>query len=552
MFVNGLAWPFTERLEYAVGDSARWRVINASGLDHPMHLHGFHFTVDALGDTDADTSFAAAPRPLEVTQLMEAFSAMRLTWVLERPGNWLFHCHLIVHMGEAQQFAADPSRPHPEEGGATGHDHVHDMAGLITGITVRPPPGGEAPDERPVRRIDLWTGQRPDVYDGQPELAFVVQDGAAPPPRDSTRVPGSPLVLTRGEPTEIVVHNRLDFPLSVHWHGLELRSLYDGVGGWSGRPGATRPPIPPGDSARVIIAPVRAGTFMYHTHGEPGHELSQGLYGPFLVLEPGEVWNRDADRVFTLASRGARQDLVPPAINGRTTTTPERFEPGRTYRLRFIHISADDFKRARLLKDGQPVAWVPLAKDGAELPHPLQVPDTASIGLGVGETYDVAWTADEPGVYMLEVTTVPFLGGTIVQRVAFGVGDIAEAELLRAQQAETGIAELSAEERARFVGTWVGSPVGAMSPQLVLTIRDEDGQFVTSGIRERGDTDSGERRVLVALGPEVLTTTDDLDGALFLSDNRYRLIRSPDGPDRIVFGFVDGRVVVELVRATER
>jgi manganese oxidase len=96
------------------------------------------------------------------------------------------------------------------------------------------------------------------------------------PSPDSTRVPGSPLVLTRGEPTEIIVHNRFEFPLSVHWHGLELRSLYDGVGGWSGHPGTTRPPIPPGDSARVLITPRRAGTFMYHIHGEAGHELSQG------------------------------------------------------------------------------------------------------------------------------------------------------------------------------------------------------------------------------------------------------------------------------------
>jgi manganese oxidase len=145
-------------------------------------------------------------------------------------------------------------------------------------------------------------------------------------------------------PTEIVVHNRLDIPLSVHWHGLELRSLYDGVGHWSGEPGSVRPPIPPGESQRVIIEPLRAGTFFYHTHGEPGHELAQGLYGAFLVLEPGESWDRETDRVFMLGSRGARID-APPAINGRRAPGPERFQPGRTYRLRFAHISPDEFKR---------------------------------------------------------------------------------------------------------------------------------------------------------------------------------------------------------------
>jgi manganese oxidase len=459
MMVNGLSWPFTERLEYTVGDTARWRIINASNIEHPMHLHGFYFTVDALGDTHTDTSYADAVRPLVVTQVMQTFSSMRLSWVPERPGNWLFHCHLVRHMGEAQHFAAERAAAASREPETDAAHHMDLMAGLITGITVRPSADGEPPDEAPARRIDLWTGARPGIYDGAPELGFVVQHGPQPPAPDSTRVPGSPLILTRGEPTEIVVHNRLDFPLSVHWHGLELRSLFDGVGGWSGYPGSTRPPIAPGDSARVLINPVRAGSFMYHTHGEPGHELSQGLYGPFLVLERGETRDTDTDRVFTLASRGASPDAAP-AINGRTRPGPERFAPGRSYRLRFLHISADEFKRVRLLKDGEPVSWRPLARDGADLPPPLQVPGPATLGIGVGETYDVAWAPDDSGVYVLEVTTefFPALGGTVVQRLAFGVGDVPDSALSRAQRAPA-IARMPPAEAARYAGTFVGYPV---------------------------------------------------------------------------------------------
>jgi FtsP/CotA-like multicopper oxidase with cupredoxin domain len=40
LFMNGLSWPHTERLEYGVGETVRWRIINLSGADHPMHLHG--------------------------------------------------------------------------------------------------------------------------------------------------------------------------------------------------------------------------------------------------------------------------------------------------------------------------------------------------------------------------------------------------------------------------------------------------------------------------------------------------------------------------------
>src|SRR5688572_3265756 len=45
--INGKAWPHTERLQHAAGDSIRWRVINASQEAHPMHLHGFYFRVDS-------------------------------------------------------------------------------------------------------------------------------------------------------------------------------------------------------------------------------------------------------------------------------------------------------------------------------------------------------------------------------------------------------------------------------------------------------------------------------------------------------------------------
>lgn len=48
--INGLSWPHTERLHYAPGRSVRWRWINGSQSEHPMHLHGFHFRTLARGD----------------------------------------------------------------------------------------------------------------------------------------------------------------------------------------------------------------------------------------------------------------------------------------------------------------------------------------------------------------------------------------------------------------------------------------------------------------------------------------------------------------------
>ena len=41
------------------------------------------------------------------------------------------------------------------------------------------------------------------------------------------------------------------------------------------------------------------------TLSEPGHELAQGLYGPFLVMEPRQRWDPETDRLFLLGSLGA-------------------------------------------------------------------------------------------------------------------------------------------------------------------------------------------------------------------------------------------------------
>jgi FtsP/CotA-like multicopper oxidase with cupredoxin domain len=58
--INGRSWPDTERFEYTVGQTVRWRWINASFEFHPMHLHGFHYRLLARGDGRSETLYPAA------------------------------------------------------------------------------------------------------------------------------------------------------------------------------------------------------------------------------------------------------------------------------------------------------------------------------------------------------------------------------------------------------------------------------------------------------------------------------------------------------------
>jgi FtsP/CotA-like multicopper oxidase with cupredoxin domain len=47
--INGRSWPYTERMGMSVGQKQRWRVVNASKRFHPMHLHGFFYSVLSRG-----------------------------------------------------------------------------------------------------------------------------------------------------------------------------------------------------------------------------------------------------------------------------------------------------------------------------------------------------------------------------------------------------------------------------------------------------------------------------------------------------------------------
>ena len=403
--INGLSWPHTEHLDYTLGDTVRWRVINASAHGHPMHLHGFYFSVLSRGTTVDDTLYDASARRNAVTELMLLASTMSLEWVPDRSGNWLYHCHFINHV-DTQIRLADP--PHSEMAGMS-RTHLSDvMAGLVLAISVRdtsPLRAAKRPAS-PHQRLRLFVTERAGSPGALPSYAYVQQVGAREPAPDSMRLPGSTLVLHQGEPTQITIINRARHPTAVHWHGMELESYYDGVPGWSGSDARTAPMIAPGDSFVVQMTPPRAGTFIYHTHADDLTQLTGGLYGALLVLPPHS--RRDVNERLVILSDSSAPDMhdTPPSlINGSSAPAPIEMCAGVAHRMRFIGISAVSGRRLRLLDDTTLVQWKPLAKDGQELPAGQQITSAAATRLIAGETRDMSFTPSHPGTFVLEVTS---------------------------------------------------------------------------------------------------------------------------------------------------
>jgi len=421
--INGRSWPHTEQLSYSLGDSIHWRVINASQHGHPMHLHGFYFSVLSRGTAIGDTLYDPAARRNAVTELMTFGTTMSLQWVASRSGNWLYHCHFMNHVDTDSRLADSPHAITM----STGHtDVANGMSGLVMAISVRdtvttrrakrPAP--------PLRRLRLFVTERASPQDAQPQYAFVLQHGTRAPASDSIRLPGSTLVLHQGEPAQITVINHSKHPTAVHWHGMELESYYDGVAGWSGADALTAPIIAPGDSFVARMTPPRAGTFMYHTHADDLLQLTGGLYGALLVLPARSTLNA-TDRLVILSDSAAPNmvDTPPSLINGSSAPAPIALCTGITHRIRFIGIQAVSGRRLRLLDDTTLVQWKLLAKDGQELPSAQQITRTAAARVGAGETMDFAFAPAHAGSYTLEVTSL--FGITRVTRVPLIAKDCA-------------------------------------------------------------------------------------------------------------------------------
>jgi FtsP/CotA-like multicopper oxidase with cupredoxin domain len=392
--INGRSWPYTERLAAATGDTVRLRVINSSGRTHPMHLHGFYFRVHARGDGVSDTLYQADGEREAVTEVMAPFSTMALSFVPDRPGNWLFHCHVGFHVIPEARLNRSASSHHD----AMAHDANVHMAGLVVGIAVRPGPGWTEPTAGERRRMHLFVQEGPPRHRSPRAMGFVLQEGASPPRPDSTVLPGSVLVLTRGQATDIVVTNRLREPTAIHWHGIELESFSDGVAGYSGMGNTLAPSIMPGDSFVAHLTLPRAGTFMYHTHLNDFEQITSGLYGAIVVVEPGHRFDPTRDHVFTVGWDGGSATVV----NGDTLPAPLELAAGVPQRFRFINIGVANNAVFILRRDSAVVRWQRAAKDGAELPRHQAGMVTARQAVQVGETFDFLFTP-EAGEYRLSV-----------------------------------------------------------------------------------------------------------------------------------------------------
>ena len=403
--INGKSWPNTERLTYTAGDSIRWRVINTSPLVHPMHLHGFYFDVNSRGNELSDSVYGegkAARRA--VTERLAPGRTTSITWIPERAGNWIFHCHDNVHLqrGKPLDGSARPKMTHAVENHA-----LEMMAGPVMGIHVLPHPNTRSPADGGERRqLRLLVKVDPSHTEQDPAFGYVLEEAGKPTQASPALLPGPTIVLRRGEPVSITVDNQLPEPTAVHWHGIELESYYDGVAGFAGSPGRIAPAIAPGASFEARFTPPRAGTFIYHSHIDEVRQPIAGLTGALLVIDAESKYDPESDIVLLVTTPRKRADIPSVVLlNGTATPSGRAMRAGTRYRLRFINIhTSRPSMRMEVKRGDQLLEWRAIAKDGADLPAELATVGPATQQMGNGETYDFEFVPGQAGPIRITIS----------------------------------------------------------------------------------------------------------------------------------------------------
>lgn len=103
-----------------VGELQVWEIANTSLMDHPFHLHGFFFQV--IEENGQAPSYKA----WKDTYNLKPKSRVKIAWLPDnRPGRWMYHCHILEHHAAGMMAHFDVIEPNTVLQPRRPHAHAH-------------------------------------------------------------------------------------------------------------------------------------------------------------------------------------------------------------------------------------------------------------------------------------------------------------------------------------------------------------------------------------------------------------------------------------------
>jgi FtsP/CotA-like multicopper oxidase with cupredoxin domain len=242
-------------------------------------------------------------------------------------------------------------------------------------------------------------------------------------------VPGPELRVHQGDHIRVTLINHLPVSTSIHWHGISVPNVADGVAG------VTQDSVQPQASYIYDFIATEPGTYWYHSHQDTSNQIPRGLLGA-LIVEPDTLPHYDHDytlmyhdlqpltREFFPILRKILGEVDKKAIliNGATTDIQLNAQPGQLIRLRLINGTAGEQKAygnpLRLVLAG--VSFKIVALDGHDINEPQEI-NVQVLPIGSGQRYDLVFRMPEAGVVQL-------VGEDQTTGVSIGQGQLAKPD----------------------------------------------------------------------------------------------------------------------------
>jgi FtsP/CotA-like multicopper oxidase with cupredoxin domain len=275
--------------------------------------------------------------------------------------------------------------------------------------------------------------------------------------------PGPIYRIKVGEDASFRLSNRLNEPLSLHWHGLRGANSADGVAGLTGES------IIASSEGIIRFRPMDAGMLIYRPMivGRSAELTDRGLYGAVIVeeansqpvdmdivalIDDARIGEDGAHMPFGAATDtafgGRLGNLL--LVDGQPAPLLRRVPPGARVRLRLANVSNarafrirfDDIKASVISIDGQPT-------DSFE---PLR----ASLPLATGSRYEIILELPEETGRTATITGLIGTGLDLIRittdsAVGSRIKDLAPVTALRGNQLLPGEIKLNLAARADLV-----------------------------------------------------------------------------------------------------
>jgi suppressor of ftsI len=152
----------------------------------------------------------------------------------------------------------------------------------------RPPAGAHVPRARPRELIRLSDGDTLRLEAGFVRRTFKGRSYTMY--GFNGQYPGPLVLVPQGAEIVVDFTNKIDWPTTVHWHGIRVDNRFDGV------PDLTQAPVLPGRSFRYRVRFPDAGIYWYHPHVREDIQQELGLYGNLMVRSPRADYFSPANR----------------------------------------------------------------------------------------------------------------------------------------------------------------------------------------------------------------------------------------------------------------